>query len=140
MFYLNNIKENNMSLIKQTSIALLSSVLALSVFIAAPAKADTNPFASQELMTIVTPDGHGAHKCGEGKAKGAHKCGEGKAKTVAKCGEGKCGEGKAKGAHKCGEGKAKTAAKCGQGKCGEGKAKGAHKCGEGKAKDKKCGG
>jgi|TARA_B110000208_G_scaffold191312_1_gene257761 uncharacterized low-complexity protein len=135
MFYLNNIKENNMSLIKQTSIALLSSVLALSVFIAAPAKANTNPFASQELMTIVTPDGHGAHKCGEGKAKGAHKCGEGKAKTAAKC-----GEGKTKGAHKCGEGKAKIAAKCGQGKCGEGKAKGAHKCGEGKAKDKKCGG
>ena len=96
-----------MSLIKQTSIALLSSVLALSVFIAAPAKADTNPFASQELMTIVTPDGHGAHKCGEGKAKGAHKCGEGKAKTAAKC-----GEGKTKGAHKCGEGKAKDK-KCG---------------------------
>ena len=118
-----------MSLIKQTSIAVISSVFALSFLVATPVNAEINPFASQVLMTHASMDDKAEGKCGEGK------CGEGKAETKAKgkCGEGKCGEGKAEAKGKCGEGKAETKAKgkCGEGKCGEGKAK---------AQDKKCGG
>jgi len=130
----NKTKEIKMSLIKQTTIAALVGVFTLSVFFTAPAKADTNPFASQELMTVVSMDDKDKSKCGEGKTKakgkcGEGKCGEGKAKAKGKCGEGKCGEGKAK-----------AKGKCGEGKCGEGKSKAKGKCGEGKAKDKKCGG
>ena len=137
-----------MSIIKQTSIVIISSLFALSALIAETAKAETNPFASQALMTVVSMHDNTDAKCGEGKAKAkaAHKCGEGMVKTAHKCGEGKaksahkCGEGMTNTAAKCGEGKAKTAAKCGEGKvkpaakCGEGK------CGEGKMKAKKCGG
>ena len=138
-----------MSLIKQTSIAVISSVLALLVFVATPVNAEINPFASQVLMTHVSMDDKAEGKCGEGKAQakekcGEGKCGEGKAQAKGKCGEGKCGEGKAHAKGKCGEGKGKAHAK---GKCGEGKAKAKGKCGEGKcgegkakAEDKKCGG
>ena len=115
-----------MSIIKQVSITALAGLLALSAFTSVSVKAETNPFANQELMTVVSMDDKAKSKCGEGK------CGEGKAKAKGKCGEGKCGEGKAK-----------AKGKCGEGKCGEGKAKGKcgeGKCGEGKAKSKKCGG
>ncbi|MFT5812892.1 MAG: putative low-complexity protein [Psychroserpens sp.] len=115
-----------MKLIKKSSMAALLGLFALTVAATMPVKAETNPFAVQNLMTIVSADGHEDGKCGEGKMKD---------KAKGKCGEGKCGEGKmkdkAKG--KCGEGKMKDKAK---GKCGEGK------CGEGKMKDKskgKCG-
>ncbi|MCJ8320279.1 MAG: hypothetical protein MJK12_11645 [Colwellia sp.] len=74
-----------MSFIKQSSIAALVGIFTLSVFFTAPAKADTNPFASQELMTVVSMDDKGNGKCGEGKAKAKGKCGEGKAKDK-KCG------------------------------------------------------
>ena len=122
-----------MSILKKSSIAALLSIFALSAMGTLPAKAESNPFAAQNLMTISAPDGHKQDKCGEGK------CGEAKAKklTKGKCGEGKCGEAKAKkltkgkcGEGKCGEAKAKklTKGKCGEGKCGEAKAK-THKCG-----------
>ncbi len=116
-----------MSLIKQTSIAVISSVFALSFLVATPVNAEINPFASQVLMTHASMDDKAEGKCGEGKAEtkakgkcGEGKCGEGKAEA-----KGKCGEGKAEAKGKCGEGKAETKAKgkCGEGKCGEGKAK-----------------
>jgi len=122
-----------MKLIKKSSIAALLGLFALTVAATMPAKAETNPFAVQNVMTIVAGDGHENGKCGEGKAK---------EKVKGKCGEGKCGEGKAKAMAegKCGEGKAMAKGKCGEGKCGEGKAKAKGKCGEGKAKAKgKCG-
>ena len=122
-----------MNLLKKPGLAAVMGLLALSVFASNVAKAETNPFASQDLVTFAE----------EGKSEG--KCGEGKDKAKGKCGEGKCGEGKAKakgkcGEGKCGEGKAKAKGKCGEGKCGEGKAKAKGKCGEGKSKSKKCGG
>lgn len=80
-----------MNLLKKTSLLAITSILALSVSVINIAKAESNPFASQELVTYTAEESKA--KCGEGK------CGEGKAK--AKCGEGKCGEGKAK-AKKCG--------------------------------------
>ena len=92
-----------MKLIKKSSIAALLGLFALTVAVTMPAKAETNPFAVQDVMTIVSADDHKKGKCGEGK------CGEGKAKAKGKCGEGKCGEGKKK---------AKKG-KCGEGKCGE---------------------
>tara|TARA_R110001592_G_scaffold4616_2_gene25894 strand:+ start:204 stop:524 length:321 start_codon:yes stop_codon:yes gene_type:complete len=106
-----------MKLIKKSSIAALLSIFALTVAATMPVKAETNPFAVQDVMTIVSADDEKG-KCGEGK------CGEGKMKDKAKdAAKGKCGEGK------CGESKMKDAAK---GKCGEGKAKDAKegKCGE----------
>ena len=107
-----------MKLIKKSSIAALLGIFALTVAATMPAKAETNPFAVQDVMTIVSADDHEKGKCGEGK------CGESKMKDAAKgkCGEGKCG----------GEAKTKKEGKCGEGKCGEGKAKGAKegKCGE----------
>ncbi|MBA6389188.1 hypothetical protein H4J38_00165 [Colwellia sp. BRX10-3] len=128
-----------MKLIKKSSMAALLGLFALTVAATMPVKAETNPFAVQNVMTIVSADGHENGKCGEGKMKdkakgkcGEGKCGEGKMKDKAegKCGEGKCGEGKmkdkAKG--KCGESKMKHKAK---GKCGEGKAE--------KVKEGKCG-
>ena len=86
-----------MSIIKKSSVAALLSIFALSAMVTVPAQAESNPFATQNLMTISASDGHKQDKCGEGK------CGEGKAKklTKGKCGEGKCGEGKAK-TQKCG--------------------------------------
>ena len=104
-----------MKLIKKSSIAALLGLFTLAVAVTMPAKAEVNPFATQEVMTIVSADDHEKGKCGEGK------CGEGKMKAKAK---GKCGEGK------CGESKAKAKGKCGEGKCGEGKAKKEGKCGE----------
>ncbi len=97
-----------MKLIKKSSIAALLGLFALTVAATMPAKAETNPFAVQNTMTIVSADDHEKGKCGEGK------CGESKMKAKAKA-KGKCGEGK------CGETKAKTKAKgkCGEGKCGE---------------------
>ena len=133
-----------MNLLKKSGLAAVMGLLAFSVFTSNVAKAETNPFAAQDIMTVVAADGKD-DKCGEGKAKGKGKCGEGKcgeSKAKAKkgkCGEGKCGESKAKakkgkcGEGKCGEGKSKAKAKC-----GEGKSKG--KCGEGKKDGKKCGG
>jgi uncharacterized low-complexity protein len=81
-----------MNIIKKSSVVALLSIFALSAMITLPAKAESNPFAAQNLMTISAPDGHKKDKCGEGK------CGEAKAKklTKGKCGEGKCGEAKAK--------------------------------------------
>ncbi|MGB1264054.1 MAG: hypothetical protein ACPG52_14185, partial [Cognaticolwellia sp.] len=96
-----------MKLIKKSSMAALLGLFALTAALTMPAKAETNPFAVQDVMTIVSADEQKKGKCGEGK------CGEGKMKAKAK---GKCGEGK------CGEGKMKRHAKgkCGEGKCGEG--------------------
>ena len=120
-----------MKLIKKSSMAALLGLFALTVAATMPAKAETNPFAVANVMTIVAADAHEDGKCGEGKMKD---------KAKGKCGEGKCGEGKAKAMAegKCGEDKMKAHAKgkCGEGKCGEGKAK-AHaegKCGEDKMK------
>ena len=84
-----------MNILKKSGLAAVMGLLAFSVFASNVAKAETNPFATQEIVTLVSQDGEA--KCGEGKAK------------KAKCGEGKCGEGKAKDS-KCGEGKSK---KCG---------------------------
>ena len=100
-----------MNIVKKSSIAVVMSLLAFSLFTSNIAKAESNPFATGELVTIVTD--HEDGKCGEGKMKDAKK---------GKCGEGKCGEGKMKDAKK---------GKCGEGKCGEGKSK---------EKSKKCGG
>ena len=82
-----------MKLIKKSSIVALLGLFVLTVAATMPVQAETNPFAVQNVMTIVSADGHENGKCGEGK------CGEGK------CGEGKCGEGKATKAKegKCGE-------------------------------------
>ncbi len=136
-----------MNIIKKTSLVALAGVLVFGVFTSNVVKAETNPFASNQLVTIVSD--HEDGKCGESKSKsdkkmkcGEGKCGEGKSKSAKKmkCGEGKCGESKMKSAKK---------GKCGEGKCGEGKMKSAKKmkcgegkCGEGKMKDKskKCGG
>ena len=112
-----------MNLLKKSGLAAVMGLLALSVFASNVAKAEVNPFASQDLVTFAPEgesEGKAKAKCGEGK------CGESKAKAKAKCGEGKCGESKAKAKAKCGEGKcgeskAKAKAKCGEGKCGEGK-------------------
>ena len=122
-----------MNLLKKSGLAAIMGLLAFSVFASNVAKAETNPFSAQNLVTFAAEEASEG-KCGEGKAKakgkcGEGKCGEGKAKAKGKCGEGKCGEGKGKAKGKCGEGKAKAKGKCGEGKCGEGK-----------AKDKKCGG
>jgi len=96
-----------MNLIKKSSIVTLLSIFAFSAFVTLPAKAAVNPFADNNIMTIVEQD-EKKGKCGEGK------CGEGKkAAKKGKCGEGKCGEGKkAMKKGKCGEGKDK-AKKCG---------------------------
>ena len=95
-----------MSLLKKSGLTAIMGLLAFSVVASNVAKAETNPFAAQSVVTLVAEDGKS--KCGEGK------CGEGKmkAKAKGKCGEGKCGEGKMK---------AKAKGKCGEGKCGEGK-------------------
>jgi uncharacterized low-complexity protein len=79
-----------MNIVKKSSIAMVMSLLALGLFTSNIAKAEANPFATGELVTIVTD--HKEGKCGEGK------CGEGKMKDAkkGKCGEGKCGEGKSK--------------------------------------------
>ena len=78
-----------MNLLKKSGLAAVMGLLAFSVFTSNVAKAEVNPFASQDLVTFA-PDGasEGKAKCGEGK------CGESKAKSKAKCGEGKCGQGK----------------------------------------------
>ena len=115
-----------MKLIKKSSIAALLGLFALTVAATMPVKAETNPFAVQNVMTIVSADDHEKGKCGEGK------CGEGKmkAKAKGKCGEGKCGDKKAEGS--CGD--KKEEGKCGdkkaEGSCGDKKEEG--KCGEGK--------
>ena len=93
-----------MNIIKKSSVAALLSIFAMAAVFSMPAKAENNPFESQELMTIVAAGDNHDHKCGEGKDKD----------KKGKCGEGKCGEGKAK------------KGKCGEGKCGESKTK---KCG-----------
>ncbi len=134
-----NITTSRKKIMKQlkhylTTLAL--GALVLGLMASMPAKAETNPFESQTVVTSSEFDAEkekskcGEGKCGEGKEK--HKCGEGKCGEgkKSKCGEGKCGEGKKSkcGEGKCGEGKKKS--KCGEGKCGEGKKK--SKCGEGK--------
>ncbi len=105
-----------MSRVNTITLTVMLAVLSLGLLTSNIAKAESNPFAADDLVTIASTTND--NKCGEGK------CGEGKMKAAKK---GKCGEGK------CGEGKMKAAKK---GKCGEGK------CGEGKMKDKskKCGG
>jgi len=138
-----------MNIIKKSTLAMLFGAFAVATLVSLPAKAESNPFEAQSIVTIAEQDDK-AGKCGEGKAAkkgkcGEGKCGEGKAAKKGKCGEGKCGEGKAAkkgkcGEGKCGEGKAAKKGKCGEGKCGEGKAAKKGKCGEGKDKAKKCGG
>jgi uncharacterized low-complexity protein len=92
---------------KKSGLAAIMGLLAFSVFASSIAKAETNPFAAQNLVTF-TMESPSEGKCGEGKAKcGEGKCGESKAKAKAKCGEGKCGESKGKAKAKCGEGKNK---------------------------------
>jgi uncharacterized low-complexity protein len=137
------LKENIMKLLKKSSMTALLGLFALSLAVSAPVKAETNPFETKSIVTIVAEEAK-AGKCGEGK------CGESKKAKAGKCGEGKCGESKKAKAGKCGEGKcgeSKKAkkGKCGEGKCGESKkAKkgkcGEGKCGESKTKAKKCGG
>lgn len=80
-----------MNIMKKSGFAAVLAFLALSFVTSNIAKAESNPFSAQEIVTIAADEK--ASKCGEGK------CGEGKAKKSSKCGEGKCGEGKAK---KCG--------------------------------------
>ena len=84
-----------MKLIKKSSIAALLSVFALSLAVSTSAKAEVNPFAAQNVMTITSPDGHEKGKCGEGKCGGdkAASMAEGKMEKAkeGKCGEGKCG-------------------------------------------------
>ncbi|NQY86622.1 MAG: hypothetical protein HRT51_02575 [Colwellia sp.] len=109
-----------MNLLKKSALTAIMGLLVFSIFASNVAKAETNPFATQDLITFAQ-ESASEGKCGESKAKG-------------KCGEGKCGESKAKG--KCGEGKCGESRANAKGKCGEDKAKG--KCGEGKSK--KCGG
>jgi len=116
-----------MNIIKKSTLAMLFGAFAVATLVSLPAKAESNPFEAQGIVTIAEQDDK-AGKCGEGKMKDG-KCGEGKKAKKGKCGEGKCGEGKA----------AKKG-KCGEGKCGEGKAAKKGKCGEGKDKAKKCGG
>jgi uncharacterized low-complexity protein len=103
---------------KKSGLAAIMGLLAFSVFASTIAKAETNPFAAQNLVTF-TMESPSEGKCGESKAK----CGESKGKAKTKCGEGKCGESKAK-----------AKSKCGEGKCGESKGKAKAKCGEGKNK------
>ncbi|MBU2871327.1 hypothetical protein [Colwellia sp. E2M01] len=119
-----------MNIVKKASISVIASLVALSLFMSSTVTAETNPFVSHEITTVVAVDNN---KCGEGK------CGEAKMKSSseAKCGEGKCGEAKMK---------SSSEAKCGEGKCGEAKMKssseakcGEGKCGESKMKSKKCG-
>jgi|MDSY01.1.fsa_nt_gb uncharacterized low-complexity protein len=111
-----------MNLFKKPLLITITALFALGLLSSNIAKAETNPFASANLMSITSDHAQG-------------KCGETKAESKGKCGEGKCGETKAKvtkkskcGEGKCGEAKAKTTkkSKCGEGKCGEGKTK---KCG-----------
>ncbi|TYK66415.1 hypothetical protein [Colwellia echini] len=122
-----------MNIIKKSTITAVMAVSFFTLLMSATVNAESNPFESQHISTIVT-DNDGT-KCGEGK------CGEGKMTSTtgsdSKCGEGKCGEGKMKAA---------PSTKCGEGKCGEGKMKAASstkcgegKCGESKSKSKKCG-
>jgi uncharacterized low-complexity protein len=142
------LKENIMKLLKKSSMTALLGLFALSLAVSAPVKAETNPFETQSIVTIVAEEATskcgegkdakkgkcGEGKCGEGKTAKKGKCGEGKDAKKGKCGEGKCGEGKAAKKGKCGEGKCGEGKKAKKGKCGEGK------CGENKAKAKKCGG
>ncbi len=111
-----------MTLVNQKRLITLTALFSLALFTSKLTKADTNPFASDDLNLVTAERVQGKcgeGKCGETKAKTKGKCGETKAKSVkkSKCGEGKCGESKAK--------SVKTS-KCGEGKCGEGKTK---KCG-----------
>lgn len=62
-------------------------LFSLGLFTSNLANAESNPFTSNDLVTVVANDAES--KCGEGK------CGESKAKSKSsKCGEGKCGESK----------------------------------------------
>ena len=76
-----------MKLLNRSAFAALLTLFTAAMLFTMPAKANNNPFASQDI--VASSIASGGDKCGEGK------CGEGKAKG--KCGEGKCGEGKAKG-------------------------------------------
>ena len=87
-----------MNIIKKSTLALLLGAFTLASLVSLPAKAESNPFEAQGIVSIA------------GDHDKDHKCGEGKKDKKGKCGEGKCGEGK----------KAKKG-KCGEGKCGEGK-------------------
>ena len=102
-----------MKLLKKSSMTALLGLFALSLAVSAPVKAETNPFETKSIVTIVAEEAAG--KCGEGKAEKKGKCGEGKCGEGKKAKKGKCGEGK------CGEGKKAKKGKCGEGKCGEGK-------------------
>ena len=63
-----------MNIVKKSSIAAVMSLLAFSLFTSNIAKAESNPFASNELVTIVSD--HADGKCGEGKMKEkSKKCG-----------------------------------------------------------------
>ncbi len=53
-----------MNIIKKSSIAALLSVFAFSAMVTMPAKAETNPFAAQDMVTIVKHDGDKKGKCG----------------------------------------------------------------------------
>ncbi len=121
-----------MKLLKKSSMTALLGLFALSLAVSAPVKAETNPFETKNIVTIVAEEAKG--KCGEGKKAKKGKCGEGKCGESKKAKKGKCGEGK------CGESKKAKKGKCGEGKCGEGKKAKKGKCGENKAKAKKCGG
>jgi len=132
-----------MKLFKKSSMTALLGLFALTLAVTTPAKAETNPFETKSMTTIVAADASG--KCGEGKKASKGKCGEGKCgeskkAKKGKCGEGKCGEGKKAKKGKCGEGKCGEGKKASKGKCGEGKMEKKGKCGEGKSKAKKCGG
>jgi uncharacterized low-complexity protein len=117
-----------MKLIKKSSLVALSGALLLAVFASGSAKAESNPFSAQDLITVSVAGGNG--KCGEGKMDKAD-MDKMATKKKAKCGEGKCGEGKMK-AMKA-KAKADAKMKCGEGKM-KAKADAKMKCGEGKMK------
>ncbi len=114
-----------MNIIKKSAVALLLGTFALTSLVSLSAKAESNPFEAQGIVSIAGDDGKD-QKCGEGKKAKKGKCGEGKCGEGKKAKKGKCGEGK------CGEGKKAKKGKCGEGKCGEGKKAKKGKCGEGK--------
>lgn len=71
-----------MNLLKKSSLTVITGLLAFAFFASNVVKAETNPFTTQDIVTIVAAESKG-DKCGEGK------CGESKAKAKTKCGEGK---------------------------------------------------
>ena len=71
-----------MKLLNRSAFAALLTLFTAAMLFTMPAKANNNPFASQDI--VASSIASGGDKCGEGK------CG-GKKDAEGKCGEGKCG-------------------------------------------------